>query len=172
MEGVIEKERFLLRELKVTDANMFYSLNLDPEVTSFTGDSAFRSISEAMEFLENYSDYKKNGFGRWAIVHKVTGELWGWCGLKKREDIQVDLGYRLFQDKWRKGCATEVGKACIEFGFKTLNLNEIVAEAVIENKASFKVMERLGFTYKMDSKDHGMPTKVYSITRANYLNQH
>ena len=54
MEVVIETERFLLRELKTTDANMFYSLNLDPEVTRYTGDTAFHSISEAMDFLDNY----------------------------------------------------------------------------------------------------------------------
>ncbi len=169
MNKVLETERFYLRELKVTDAQMFYALNLDPEVTRYTGDTSFHSISEAMEFLENYDHYEKYGYGRWAIIDKEKGACWGWCGLKKRVDGNIDMGYRLFQSKWGKGCATEVGVACIQFAFETLKLPEIIAEAVTENKASFRVMERMGFEFWKASEDHGMETQVYKLTREDYL---
>jgi hypothetical protein len=46
---------------------------------------------------------------------------------------------------------------------------ELIAEAVVENKASFRVMERLGFEYWKNSQDHNYETKVYRFTRENYL---
>lgn len=168
MNAVIETERFFMRELRTTDANMFYALNLDPEVTRYTGDTAFHSISEAMDFLDSYDDYQKHGFGRWAVIDKETKEPWGWCGLKKRTDGTVDMGYRLFQEKWGKGCATEVGKACVKYAFEDLKLDEIIAEAVSENSASFRVMERLGFQFWKTGKDHGYETHIYKMTKDDY----
>lgn len=168
MERVIETERFYLRELNTNDAQMFYALNLDPEVTRYTGDTAFHSISEAWDFLDNYNDYKLHGFGRWAIIHKETHEKWGWCGLKRRESGFVDMGYRIFQDYWGKGCATEVGKACVNHAFEKLNLDEIIAEAVVENSASFRVMERLGFQFWKDGEDHGFKTRIYKMNQQDF----
>jgi len=171
MKKILETERFYFRELTPDDARMFYSLNLDPEVTRFTGDSASHSIAEAMDFLDDYKDYELHGFGRWAIIYKETNQSWGWCGLKKRESGEVDMGYRIFQDKWGKGCATECGKGCVKYAFETLKLDELIAEAVVENKASFRVMERLGFTYLKKSRDHDYDTLVYHISREDYENK-
>ncbi len=168
MKKILETERFYLRELTPDDAPMFYSLNLDPEVTRYTGDSAFHSIAEAMDFLENYKDYELNGFGRWAIIEKETNEAWGWCGLKKRESGDIDMGYRIFHDKWGKGCATECGKACVKHAFETLKLNELIAEAVIENKASFRVMERLGFKFWKNGRDHDYDTSIYRLRKEEF----
>lgn len=170
MKIVIETERFFLRELTPDDAPMFYALNLDPEVTRYTGDSAFFSIAEAMDFLENYKDYELHGFGRWAIVSKESKKSWGWCGLKRRANGEVDMGYRIFQEKWGRGCASECGNACLDYAFNTLKLEELIAEAVVENTASFKVMERIGFKYNRNGEDHGYKTKIYTLKREDYLN--
>lgn len=170
MKVVIETERFVLRELVLEDAPIFYSLNLDPEVTRYTGDTAFNSISEAWDFLDNYKDYELHGFGRWIIEDKTTGGAWGWCGLKKRESGEIDMGYRLFQNKWGKGCASECGKACVKYAFEELGLEELIAEAVEENAASFRVMERIGFRFSHHGNDHGFKTQVYTLNKSDYLN--
>jgi len=169
MKKILETERFYFRELTPDDAPMFYSLNLDPEVTRYTGDSAFHSIAEAMDFLENYKDYELHGFGRWAIIEKENNTPWGWCGLKKRESGDIDMGYRIFHDKWGKGCATECGKACVKYAFEELKLDSLIAEAVVENRASFRVMERLGFVFWKESEDHHYKTRVFQFNRENYL---
>jgi RimJ/RimL family protein N-acetyltransferase len=169
MKIVIETERFYMRELNPDDAPMFYALNLNPEVTRYTGDTAFNSIAEAMDFLENYKDYKLNGFGRWVIVSKEHNQSWGWCGLKKRDNGDIDMGYRIFQEKWGKGCATECGSACLKYAFESLDIEEILAEAVVENSASFKVMERLGFSFNRHGEDHGYKTKIYTLNKSDYI---
>lgn len=56
---MIETKRLILRELNPTDASDFYKLNLNQNVIQYTGDSSFKNIDEARDFLQNYSDYKK-----------------------------------------------------------------------------------------------------------------
>ena len=77
MKPITETERLLLRELAPDDAKDFYNLNLNPSVIKYTGDKAFQNIDEAKEFLENYQDYRLNGYGRWAVISKDNNEFWG-----------------------------------------------------------------------------------------------
>ena len=72
MKTILETNRLLLREFNISDAESFYELNLNPNVIKYTGNSAFKDIDEAKAFLENYSDYQRNGFGRWAVMTLPT----------------------------------------------------------------------------------------------------
>lgn len=166
MNIILETPRFYLREMTADDAEAAFLLNADPEVVKYTGDPPFESIETARLFLNNYPDYKINGFGRWAVVDKQTNEYTGWCGLKLLKDLnQVDLGYRFYQKHWNKGYATETGKACIRWGFNRLNLNEIVGRAMKENIASIKVLEKCGMKYWKDEDFDEHPAVVYKIIK-------
>jgi ribosomal-protein-alanine N-acetyltransferase len=148
MKIILESERLLLRELNMHDAECFYSLNLNPNVIQYTGNYAFASVEEAKDFLENYQDYTVNGYGRWAVIHKENEEFVGWCGLKYDKDLdETDIGFRFFEEHWNKGYATESAKACLSYGFETLGLKTIIGRAMTENKASIKVLEKLGLEY-------------------------
>jgi len=82
MAQIISTNRLALRELSVSDAENFYMLNSDPEVMRYTGDEPFESIQSVWVFLENYPDYRLNGYGRWAVQLKGSKQFVGWCGLK------------------------------------------------------------------------------------------
>ena len=151
MKEILQTERLLLRELNPDDAENFYKLNLNPNVIKYTGNSAFKDIDEAKEFLENYQDYQLNGFGRWAVIEKSTNEFLGWCGLKYDKNLdETDIGFRFFEEHWNKGLATESAKACINFGFENLNLKSIVGRAMSENIASIKVLEKIGLKFERE----------------------
>ena len=47
-----------------------YELNLDPEVIKYTGNVAFNSIDEALQFIRDYDQYEKYGMGRWTAIRK------------------------------------------------------------------------------------------------------
>ena len=126
-----------------------------------TGDLPFLSVSDAEVFLTNYNDYKKNGYGRCAVVEKESGKFIGWCGLKLNEEDFVDIGFRFFQNEWGKGYATESALACLEYGFKHLNLNEIIGRASFENKASIRVLEKIGMTFWKTDDCNGIENSVY-----------
>ena len=81
MTIVSQTSRLILSEFSAGDASSFYELNLDSEVIKYTGDKAFESVEQAMEFLSQYTHYAKYGYGRWAIRDK-EGNYLGWCGLK------------------------------------------------------------------------------------------
>jgi [ribosomal protein S5]-alanine N-acetyltransferase len=165
----LETARTYLRNLTVADTEMFYSLNLDPEVMKYTGENPFKSLDDAKKFLRDYDQYQKYGVGRLAVIEKGTGEFLGWCGLKySPEGNFYDLGYRFFRTNWGKGFATETSFAILEFGFRQRGLGEIVGRAYTVNTASIKVLEKIGMTYRKDFEYEGKQAVWYSMTKGEY----
>lgn len=164
MKPVVETNRLLLREFNFDDAEDFYQLNLNPNVIKFTGNSAFKDIDEARRFLENYPDYKLNGYGRWAVICKESNNFIGWCGLKLGEvDNETDIGFRFFEDEWNKGYATESAKACVNYGFEKLQLKRVIGRAMKENIGSIKVLEKIGLEYEKDILFEEKEAVIYKI---------
>lgn len=167
MKTTLQTPRLILGELSVSDAKNFYELNLNPNVVRYTGDAPFKSVSEAVEFLKNYNPYREYGYGRWAVIEKETGKFLGWCGLKF-DGKETDIGFRLFEEHWNKGFATESARACLAYGFNELNLKEIVGRAMKENSASVKVLEKIGLTYSGEMECALHPGVLYRITREEF----
>ena len=164
MKHILETNRLILREMNLDDAKSCYELNLNPNVIRYTGDSAFKNVEEAREFLKNYQDYKLNGFGRWAVIEKTEARFIGWCGLKFDEvKNETDIGFRLFEEEWNKGYATESASACLQYGFKNLNLKRIVGRAMKENIGSIKVLEKIGLKYERDIELDAKEAVIYTI---------
>ncbi len=151
----------MLREFSISDAKDFYELNSDSEVIKHTGDIPFPSIRDAKKFLNDYSDYKINGFGRWAVITKDSGKFLGWCGLKLNEENLVDIGFRFFRKEWGKGYATESAKASLGYGFNQLNIDEIIGRSSFENKASIRVLEKLHMNFWKNAYCEGIQNSVY-----------
>lgn len=166
---ILETERLILREMLVADAQDMYEMDAHPEVYKYTGDVIPESVDATRNRISNYPDYKKYGYGRWATVLKDTGEIIGWCGLKYLDDInETDLGYRWKPKYWNKGYATEASLACLEYGFNQLGLEQIVAQALEENVASIRVMEKIGMTYWKQLNTEENPGLFYRITKEEY----
>lgn len=164
MKQVAETERLLLREFDISDAQVFYELNLDEEVMKYTADRVFTTVEESADIIRNYKQYQQYGFGRWTVVLKDTSTVIGWCGLKYIPSVQeVDLGYRFKKEFWNKGYATEASKACLDIGFQQYNLNLIVGRTMNNNAASIRVLEKIGMIFwkEYDFEEH--PGVYYRI---------
>ncbi len=160
---ILETQRLYLREITPEDAEYAYGLNLDPEVIKYTGDEPFESVSSARTFLENYDQYKKYGFGRWAVINKTDHEFLGWCGLKYTADLnEVDIGFRFFKKHWNRGYATESAKACLDLGFNNFGILNIVGRAMKENFRSIAVLEKIGMIYCRPYDFEGEQGVIYS----------
>jgi [ribosomal protein S5]-alanine N-acetyltransferase len=91
----------------------------------------------------------------WATVLKDDGRYIGRCGLypsigrEKRGEQKVAgeavLGFYLAREYWGQGFASEAGRAFVKFGFDELNLERIVTAVQVENTASVRVLEKIGF---------------------------
>lgn len=161
MKVVFETERLILREFIMDDAIEFYSLNQDTEVIKYTGDKPFESLSKAQEFIRAYNHYQIYGYGRWAVILKQKMTFIGWCGLKHNEESIIDIGFRFFRNQWNYGYATEAAKACINFGFTELNLDQIVGRVHSENKASIRVLEKLNMQFWKYGNFEGVENAKY-----------
>lgn len=167
---VAETPRLILRHFSVDDAGPMFLLNSDPEVIKYTGDPAFKNTFEARSFLENYNQYQKHGFGRWAVIDKISGDFLGWCGLKYDPAIdETDIGFRFFRKYWNKGFATESAQASLTLGFESLKQKTIVGRAMKENTASIKVLEKLGMIFDREFdfyRGHG--GVIYKMDKENF----
>ena len=100
-----------------------------------------------MESQDNY------GHSLWVVIEKSGGELIGDCGflrMPEPDEHEIELGYRLMKSWWGRGYATEAAAACVEYGFDRLSLDCIVAVTNPENRASQRVLQKIGFVkYKI-----------------------
>jgi RimJ/RimL family protein N-acetyltransferase len=161
LNQIIETDRLTLREFVVSDYKKLYELNSDSDVLKYTGDFPFNSVLDAKRFIENYSDYKRNGFGRWVVIHKGSNKFLGWCGLKLNEENIVDIGFRFFKKEWNKGYATESAKAVLNFGFNSLGIDKIIGRTASNNVASIKVLEKLNMNFWKVADCQGIENSLY-----------
>jgi ribosomal-protein-alanine N-acetyltransferase len=158
---LIETERLLLREITLDDKEAMFKLYSNPEVQKYTGEPVVESIEEMEKAIrERISNYKKYGYGRWATILKHDMQFVGWAGLAYLPEFdEIDIGYRFLPQYWGTGIATEASRAILTYGFDTLELEKIIAIALKENKASIRVMEKIGMEfdkiapYELGSKD-------------------
>jgi [ribosomal protein S5]-alanine N-acetyltransferase len=143
---ILQTRRQLLRESTPDDAPAMFAMQADPAVRRYVPDPPFASIAEAHAFLAAYQDvYRSEGMGRWSAVDVETGEVLGWCGLRRQPGGEIDLGYRYRRTAWGRGLATEAAAACVELAFGALALEVLVARTHPDNRASVRVLEKLGF---------------------------
>jgi RimJ/RimL family protein N-acetyltransferase len=70
--------------------------------------------------------------------------LVGSCGLGRRASGAVEMGYWIARSSWGRGLATEACTALIEIA-RALGLGRLEASHFIDNPASARVLENLGF---------------------------
>ncbi len=163
---VIETKRMILRPFTLDDIPASHLMNLDAEVSQYTGDGGVVSLHEIERRIKEnvLGDYKKYGYGRLAVEEKGGENFIGFCGLKYiPEDKEVDLGYRFMKKYWGKGLATEASKACLDYGFNTLKLKRVTATVLPDNHASINVLRKLGFTFEKEIIEDGELVLFYAL---------
>lgn len=149
MKALIETERLVLREITMDDIEDMFRLHSNSEVQKYTGDPLIETLEEMEKAIRTrISDYEKYGYGRWAAFLKNEMQFAGWAGLAYLPEFdEIDLGYRFLPEYWGSGLATEASREILNFGFDKLKLRKIIAIAMKENKASIRVMEKVGMEF-------------------------
>jgi RimJ/RimL family protein N-acetyltransferase len=80
------------------------------------------------------------------IFERTTGapQLIGACGLGRRPSGAVEMGYWIARPFWARGFATEACLALVEIA-RTLGLTSLEGAHFLDNAASGRVLEKLGF---------------------------
>lgn len=88
-----------------------------------------------------------------AIVFE--GHVVGGIGLRinGRHD-SAELGYALAKPQWGRGLTPEAARAVVGWGFERYALNKVGAYAALNNRRSWRVMEKLGMTREAVLRSH------------------
>jgi RimJ/RimL family protein N-acetyltransferase len=80
------------------------------------------------------------------IFHRTNGppELIGECGLARRPSGAVEIGYWIARSHWSRGFASEACTALVDIA-RTLGLATLEGSHFVDNPASARVLEKLGF---------------------------
>ena len=81
------------------------------------------------------------------IFERGTGapQLVGSCGLGRRPSGSVEMGYWIAKSFWGRGYATEACSALVDIA-RALGLQSLEGSHFLDNPASARVLEKLGFT--------------------------
>jgi RimJ/RimL family protein N-acetyltransferase len=140
-------EKWYFRAMKTDDAQAIFEINNDPQTLKFTSLNQQHTLADIISWIEHYPSYSRHGFGLWIIADIHTQVVAGLCGLRVRKDLNnaIDLSYRMHPDWRRRGIASMAVKACVDFGFKDLCLNRILAQVHNSNFISSHLLQKLGF---------------------------
>jgi len=168
----LETERLALREIVNDDFGELYRMNSNPEIMKYVGDGSTRNHTQMTIELETLISHyrRKPGLGIWATILKDTNTFVGASGLVYYDNTpEIEIGYRFLKEHWNKGYATEASISLLKYGFYTLGLNKIVSSAHVENRASRRVMEKIGMTYIDNRTHYGCLQAYYEIETGNFM---
>jgi [ribosomal protein S5]-alanine N-acetyltransferase len=82
----------------------------------------------------------------WAIRIKDSETYLGYVQATLTSDQRGDFAYVLGSTFWKQGYATEACKRVLELLFESYGMTQINARVDTRNQASYRLIERLGFT--------------------------
>jgi RimJ/RimL family protein N-acetyltransferase len=146
----LETERLLLRQWRAADREPFAAMNADPVVMRHFPATMTRAESDALA-ARITAGITERGWGLWAVEVRDTGEFAGFIGLQPVSPAfpfapAVEIGWRLAAAFHGHGYATEGALRTVRYAFETIALPEIVSMTTVRNRASRRVMEKIGMT--------------------------
>lgn len=142
--------RLLIRTLVAQDLDAYAALVADPAVMRFLShDGEVHDRAQARNDLEECIAHQvRHGYARYAVCElQAPARLIGICGYRHLPDY-LDLGWRYAPAHWGAGIATEAGAAVLAFGRRALGLRDTHTTALVDNRASLRVIEKLGFALR------------------------
>lgn len=145
---LLETERLYLREWVPDDWVRFKPLVVDPRVVKYISPGKPWTDQRIENRVRDYIHYgQTRGWHLWPVIHRDDSKLIGFCGFADGFPPDVEIGWRLLPEYWGRGLATEAAQATLDYGFQTWNFRRVIAVAQTPNRASIRVMEKIGMTF-------------------------
>lgn len=156
-----------------SDLEEFSQMNADPETMKYFEKPLIEEESQAMMERMNIM-FKDKGYCYFAVDLLDSGKFLGMIGLgwkifKAEFTPCVDIGWRIKREFWNQGYTSEGATSCLDFA-KELRIEEVLSLASSDNKASIRVMQKIGMEYWLDfdhpdlkKSAHLNPCSLYRI---------
>lgn len=146
---ILSTTRLTLRTWNLNDVPRAHSIWGDPEVMKYVDGGKPLSAEDIKRAIEAGIRHQTAfGFQHWAVIDNQSQNLVGSCGFNKSEGLnQIEMVFHFSKPSWGRGFATEAAKGCIDFALAKIHPNKIIAGCHPENKASMRVLEKVGFQF-------------------------
>jgi [ribosomal protein S5]-alanine N-acetyltransferase len=140
--------RLSLRPFASTDANDVAAYANDERWSQFLPAPFPYSLPDAETFIAGTVIRDWNANPVWAMVLDRT--VIGGINLRLHAENHVaEMGWSIASSHWGKGFATEAARAVVDAAFTAIpTLARIAARANVKNRASIRVMEKVGMTHE------------------------
>lgn len=170
MPLIAETPRLRIQTWELSDIDALCALTRLDGISEYSVSSyANYSRERATEWIRKEMDrYARFRLGKFAVVSKELGRPIGISGLFQMpppDEQEIELNYRYPKIYRGQGFATEAARAVLDYGFYTLGLARINANADLANTASQAVLARLGMKKIGETTYAGILAGRWSITK-------
>lgn len=163
-EVVFETERLRCRRWLPSDLDAIFEVYSDVEGARWVGDGLPITRSESERWLEvTARNYRKRGYGMFALEDINTSMILGFCGLVHPGDqLELEVKYAFRRSHWGLGLASEAVPALLAFGARSHGLTRVIATVAPENKASQRVLHKAGMVFvEVKDDEDDTPVEVF-----------
>ena len=151
------------------DVDELYAMFADAEARRFY--PRMRDIAEVRGWIDwNLENYRRYGFGLWAVHRNDTGAFVGDCGLTYQPVDGVDaleIGYHVTAAERGSGFAVEAATAALAHGFAVTDAERICSIVAPDNAASIRVAARVHASRRGFTDDKGRDRLLFYTDRAS-----
>ncbi len=167
--AALSTPRLALRPFTAADVDEAHALWTDPALRRYLwGDVVLGRAAAADVLRASAADFSGRGFGLWRLHDRASGALIGFCGCRTSGGPEPELVYGLRPAWWGQGLAVEAATAVLDHVFFTLLHPDVVAATDPPNRASVRVMEKLGLSWARRGTVNGLDTVFYRLARATW----
>ncbi len=167
----LETQRLILREYTMEDFDALYEIMSDPE-TMRHYPAPFDEARTRRWIGWNLDNYKKYGWGLWAVVLKESGHFIGDCGITLQNidgELLPEIGYHINKKYWRRGFAKEAARAVRDWVFENTNYDAIYSYMKYTNVASYSTAIANGMKKVKEYPDSKNEISyAYAISRSEW----
>lgn len=144
----LETVNFKLRQIIQGDSKDILEIFSDEQVVKYQGLPPMSCIEDAAGYI-SWADegYNEKSLVRWAIEDKITRKVIGLMGIYylNEKESKAEVSYNLNRSYWRKGIMREALEEFLMYMCDVIKLGKIEATIDINNYASIKFAEKMGF---------------------------
>jgi len=145
-DSLLVGPRVLLRPFEPSDVEGVFAYASSPLVTRYLEWEPHRSLADSARFIAAARGRLAEGCSSFAIENRETRAVLGSCELRVIDAIRRvgEIGYALAPRYWGQGYNVEAGTLLLEYGFAGLHLLRLQGLCDVDNRPSFRTMEKLG----------------------------
>jgi RimJ/RimL family protein N-acetyltransferase len=166
----IETTRLLIRPWQPADRSVFSGFVRDAEMMRYIshGKAWDDSRIDAF-FLRQEKHLIEHGCCVGAVLLKESGLIIGIAGIQPLDKAKTfEFAWWIWKDFWGRGFATEAAQALKVYALDVMHLPQVVAIADVPNRASSRVMEKIGMHYEGVRNAHDLAERHPDIDVVYY----